>query len=105
MITILDRPVVFEGVEGLSTQALGKTGVDELKFKDTIGVVDTFDNGALMCGGEAPPAIMDEVGVDMSPEPSPKLDMTQLKGKTIPGGLNEQTCTSTGSLRSVKSEL
>ena len=38
---------MFKGAKGLSTRALRDTGVDELKFKDTTGAVDTFGCGAL----------------------------------------------------------
>ena len=48
---ILDKPVVFEGVEGLDNQEIRETKVDELNFKDTNGVVDTFGHGALTVEG------------------------------------------------------
>ena len=89
MITILNEPaVVFIGAKGLAIQALRDTKVDELKFKDTIGTVDTFTSGALIGLGEAPLDTMDEVGVDISAKPSPELDMKKLKGTPIPGGPN-----------------
>ena len=51
MKTILDGPVVFKGAKGLAPRALGDIGVNELKFKDTIGAVDTFGCGALIVEG------------------------------------------------------
>ena len=58
---------MFEGTDGLATRALGDTGVDELKFKDTTGAIDILGLGALIGEGENPLAIMAEVGVDISP--------------------------------------
>ena len=71
MKTILNEPIVYKYVDGLTTQTLGDIDVDELKFKDTTGVVDTFGHGALTGEGETPLDTMVEVGVDISPEPSP----------------------------------
>ena len=45
--TMLDWLKVFKGVDGLDTRALGDTGVDELKFKDTTSVVEILDLSAL----------------------------------------------------------
>ena len=36
MTTMLDGPTTFKGVSGLTTQALGDTRVDELKFNDKL---------------------------------------------------------------------
>ena len=78
--TILDRLLVFEGAEGLANKAPRHTRVDELKFKDNTSAVDTFVHGALTADGETPLATMAEVGVDIAPKPSPKLDMKRIKG-------------------------
>ena len=73
---------MFEGADGLATRALGDTKVDELKFKDTTGAIDILGLGALIGEGETPLAIMAEVGVEISPRPSPELDITKLKKNT-----------------------
>ena len=44
---MLDWRKVFKGVDGLDTRALGDTGVDEFKFKDTTIVVEILDLSAL----------------------------------------------------------
>ena len=79
---------MFEGADGLATRALGDIGVDEQSFKDTIGIVYILGLGALIGEGETPLGIMVEEGVDISPRPSPELDITKLKGTPIPGELN-----------------
>ena len=83
--TILDRLLVFEGAEGLSTQELRDTGVDELNFKDTTGAVDILGLGGITGEGETTMEIMVEVVVDISPIPSHDIDITKIKGTPIPG--------------------
>ena len=105
MTTILDELVVFEGAYGLTNRALRDTGVDEFKFKYSIVAVDTLGCGALAGEGETLLDTMAEVGVDISPKPSPKLYMKKLKGTPIPGRPNERMCTNTRSLRLVRGDL
>ena len=95
VVTMPDGPIVFEGADGLATRELVDTEVDELKFKDSTSAIDTLGLGALTSEGDNPLTIMDEVGVDISPIPSPDLDITKLKGTLIPGGLNGRTYTKT----------
>ena len=74
--TKLEGPTIFEGAEGLATHTLKENGAEN--FKNTTGVVDTFGCGALIGEGETPLTTMAEVGVDISPKPSPELDMTKI---------------------------
>ena len=96
---------MFEGADGLATRALGDTGVDELKFKDTTGAIDILGLGTLTGEGETPLAIMAKVGLDISPMLSPELDITKLTGTPIPGGVNRRNCNKTISLKSMRGEL
>ena len=73
-------PAVCDGSYGLDTRPLGDTGVDKPNFNDTTGAIDMVGLGALTREGETQVAIKAEVGLEISPRPSPDLDITTLKG-------------------------
>ena len=100
-----DGPAVCDGDDRLATWPLGDTVVNEPKFNDTIGAVDILVLGALTDEGDTPLTIKDEVGVEITPKPSPNLNITTLKGTPTIGGPNGLTCSKMGSLRSVRGEL
>ena len=79
-----EGPTVLKGVDGLTTEELRDTGVEEFKFNDTTCTVGILGLGALTSEGETPLDIMDEVGVNMPPRPSLELHISELKGTRTP---------------------
>ena len=76
--TILAEMVVgLAGAKVPTTLALGDKGVDGVKFKDTTSALGMFDSGTLTYGGYSLSDDMVEVGVLISPSPSPVFDMTK----------------------------
>ena len=92
---------MFKDANGLTTQALGDTKVDELKFNDTVGTIGILSLGELIGEGENPLTNINEMGVDTSPRHSPNLDILVLKGTLTLGEPKERTCTKTRPLKSI----
>ena len=91
---------MFEGVDGLTTQALRETRVE--KFKYTTCAIGALGIGSLIGGGETPLAIMAEVGVAM---PSPELKIPRLKETPYTCELKGRIWTNIGSLKSIRGVL
>ena len=79
--TTLDKPVVgIMKTRGLMTLVLGETRIEAVKFNDTTSGTCVLYVCVLTCGGDTPLDNIVEVGVYISPNPSPEFTITNPRG-------------------------